>query len=103
MSLNHGSVAGVRLQLPTRSRAGMASMSHGPRRPADRLLVFPDLRLFAQHRVQQRTVDLDLAVVVDVSLLPELVHEEADARSGGADHLGQRFLTEVDRDRLRAA
>src|ERR1700733_2064248 len=33
----------------------------------------------------------------------KLVQEMTDAGAGGADHLGQRFLTDVRTDRLRAA
>src|SRR5260370_27524880 len=67
-----------------------------------RLLILLYLRLIAQHGVQKRRVNLDFSVVVDESLFPELVHEEADAGSGGADHFGQRFLTKRDRNRLSA-
>ena len=35
--------------------------------------------------------------------LAKLVHEMADAGSGGADHVRQCFLTNVRTDRLRAA
>src|SRR5450756_2522893 len=41
------------------------------------LVVLIDLRFFAQHRVQQRAVNLDRSLVIDEALLPELVHEEA--------------------------
>src|SRR3979411_2383993 len=64
------------------------------------LLVLQYLRLIAQHGVEQRTVNLDFAVVVDEALFAEFVHEEADPGARGADHFGQGFLTECDRDRL---
>ncbi len=67
-----------------------------------RLFFFPDLRLVMQHRVKQRTMDLYLSVVADEASFPKPVHEKADARSGGADHIGQYFLTERHRDGLRA-
>src|ERR1700720_114946 len=56
-----------------------------------------------QNRTQQRVVNLDVSVVADQSKLAEFVHERTDARSGGADHIGQCFLTNVRTDRLRAA
>src|SRR5258705_13550245 len=59
--------------------------------------------LVMQNRVQQRTVDFDMPVVADQAKLAELVHEMADARSGGANHLGQCFLTDIRSDRLRTA
>ena len=37
-------------------------------------------------------MDMDATVVVDESELAKAVHEEADARAGGADHLGERLL-----------
>src|SRR3984893_9323549 len=56
-----------------------------------RLLVLIYLRLFVQHGVEQRTVNLDFSVVVDESLFPEFVHEKAHPGSGGADHFRQGF------------
>jgi len=47
-----------------------------------------DLRLFVQHRIQQRIVHFDVTVVADEAELAELVHEEAHAGSRGADHFG---------------
>ncbi len=40
-------------------------------------------------------MDLKPAVVVNESQFPKPVHEEADTRAGRADHLGQRFLTDL--------
>jgi hypothetical protein len=37
-------------------------------------------------------MDADAAVVFDKAELAEAIHEEADARAGGADHLCQSFL-----------
>jgi hypothetical protein len=37
-------------------------------------------------------VDADAAVVLDEAELSEAIHEEADARAGGADHLGEGLL-----------
>ena len=67
-----------------------------------RLLVLLYLGLVPQDSVQQRTVNLDLAVVVDVPLFPEFVHEKTYPGTRGADHFRQRLLTEGDRDRLFA-
>ena len=48
-----------------------------------------------QDDVQERAVNLQAIVVVNEPQLAELVHEEADPRSGGADHLGQGLLTDL--------
>src|ERR1700722_14406840 len=66
-----------------------------------RLPVFIDLRLVTQDSIQQRAVNFYLSVVADETIFTKLVHEEADARPGPADHLRQGFLTEADGDRLR--
>src|SRR5260370_8002984 len=63
------------------------------------LLVLMYLRLVPQNSIQQRSVNLDLAVVVDVALFPEFVHEKTYPGTRGADHFRQRFLAEGDRDR----
>ena len=63
-----------------------------------RLLVLVDMRLFAQHSVEQRGVNLYVSVVIDESLFPELVHEKTHPGSGGADHFRQGFLTKRDGD-----
>ena len=42
-----------------------------------------------------------MAIVIDEAKLTELVHEEADARSRGADHFGQHLLTDRRYDRFR--
>ena len=44
-----------------------------------------------------------MPVVADEAQLAKLVHEMTDAGAGGADHLGQSFLTDIRADRLRAA
>jgi len=48
-----------------------------------------------QNDIEQRTVDLQTAVIVNKTQFPEAVHEEADSRTGRADHLGQSFLTDL--------
>src|SRR5216684_5169760 len=68
-----------------------------------RLLVLLQLRFLAQHRIQQGSVNLDLSVVIDISLFSEPVHEETHARSRGADHFRQRLLAERNRSRLSDA
>ena len=45
-----------------------------------------------QDRAQQRVMNLDVSVVVNETKLTKLVHEMADAGSGGADHLRQTAL-----------
>src|SRR5450631_692604 len=64
------------------------------------LLILFQLRLVMQDSVQQRTVDLDVPVITDEAKLAELVHEMADARSGGANHLRQCLLADIRSDRL---
>ena len=51
--------------------------------------------LVVQDDVQQGRVHLDVAVIANESELAETVHEEADARPRGANHLGQCFLTNL--------
>src|SRR5256885_13689594 len=59
-----------------------------------------DLGLVVQNHVQQGIMDFQCSVVLDEAQFAELVHEKAHPRSGRADHLRQRFLTEVSYDRL---
>jgi len=66
-------------------------------------LVPLDLRRVVKHGVQKRMMDLDLAIIADETELAEFVHEEADAGTGGADHLRQYFLADLNLDRPRAA
>ena len=40
-----------------------------------------------------------VAIIIDKTQLPELVHEMTDPRPGGADHLGQLFLIDFGRCR----
>ena len=42
-------------------------------------------------------------VVVNEPQFAEPIHEETDAGARGADHLGERFLTDLRNDRLRLA
>jgi hypothetical protein len=58
-------------------------------------------RLVVQNNIQQRTVDLHIAIVFDKSQLSEFVHEMAYAGPRGANHLRKRLLTDFRYDRLR--
>jgi hypothetical protein len=48
--------------------------------------------LVVQDYVEQRLVNVNSSVVIDISELAEAVHEEAYARPRGADHVGERLL-----------
>src|SRR4029077_3320910 len=63
----------------------------------------PKLRLVAQNHIQQGTMDLDAAVVIDQAQLSEFVHEEAHAGPGRSDHFRKRLLANLRYDRLRPA
>src|ERR1700694_5424546 len=52
-------------------------------------------RLFGQNDAQQGAMDLKVAVVTDETHLTKLVHEMTDARSGRADHFGERLLADL--------
>lgn len=45
-----------------------------------------------QDDTQKRSMDLKTTIVLDETELLEFVHEEIDARTRCADHLGKRFL-----------
>ena len=47
-------------------------------------------------------MDFQFSIVFDVAQLAEFVHEMADARSSGPDHLREDFLTELSDNRLRS-
>jgi len=51
--------------------------------------------LVVKYDIQQRPVNFYGAVVFDKALFPELVHEEADPRTSGADHFRQQFLSDL--------
>lgn len=44
--------------------------------------------------VQQRRVNLHLAVVLDEAEFAEFVEEKTDSGTRGPDHFGERFLTD---------
>ena len=62
-----------------------------------------DPGLVVQNHVQQGIMDFQFSIVFDKAQFAEFVHEKAYACSGRADHLRQRFLTELSHDRLRPA
>ena len=52
------------------------------------------MRLLVQNDIQQRTVNLDAAVVVNEAQFSKLVHEKTNAGPGRADHVRERFLAD---------
>ena len=48
-----------------------------------------------QDHIEQGTVHAQPAVVLNKAELPKLIEKETDARTRGADHFGQRFLTDL--------
>src|SRR6202023_3532736 len=60
-----------------------------------------NLRLIVENHVQQGTVDLDAAVVVNKTQFQKFVHEKTHARSRRADHLRQCLLADFRDDWLR--
>ena len=53
--------------------------------------------------IEEGTVHVQPAVVVNETQFAELIHEETDAGARGADHVGQHVLTDLRNDRLRLA
>src|SRR5271166_1308065 len=60
-------------------------------------------RLIAKNDAQQRTVDLEVPVVIDKAELSKFVHEKAHARPGRPNHFGKRLLADFCGDKLRPA
>jgi hypothetical protein len=54
-----------------------------------------------QHDTQEGSIDLNSAIVLDETELPEFVHEQIDARAGCANHIRQRFLRDFGEWSLR--
>jgi hypothetical protein len=48
-----------------------------------------------QDEVNERNVDVQVAIVVDEALLGELIQKEIHPGPRGANHLGERFLTHL--------
>ncbi len=59
--------------------------------------------LVVKDNAEEGTVHVQSAVVFQEAQFSELVHEEMDAGPRGADHLGQRFLTDLRNDWFRLA
>jgi hypothetical protein len=59
------------------------------------------LRPVVQQHIEQRPVNLDVAVVVNKTQLSKLGHEEIDVGAASADHLRERLLAYFRYDRLR--
>src|SRR5712672_2256059 len=55
----------------------------------------------APDHIQERGMDLQVAIVGNEPELAELVHEGADARPRRADHLGERLVADLGQDRFR--
>jgi hypothetical protein len=52
-------------------------------------------RLVMQDYIEQGPVHAQSAVVLNKPEPPKLIEKETDARTRGADHFGQRFLTDL--------
>ena len=59
-----------------------------------------NLRFIVQNHVQQGTVDFNVAVVVNETQFPKLVHEKTHARACRSDHFRQCLLADFRNDRL---
>ena len=59
--------------------------------------------LIVQNHIEQRLMDPDAAVVFDKAELAKVIHEEADAGPGGADHLCQSLLRDGGKQVFRFA
>ena len=57
--------------------------------------------LFRENHAQQRAMDFKMAVVINETQMPKLVHEMTHARAGRTDHLSKRLLADFCVDRLR--
>ncbi len=45
-------------------------------------------QLIVQHHIEERLVNMDTPVVIDISKFSKAIHEKAHARSGRTDHIG---------------
>src|SRR6185437_7181351 len=52
------------------------------------------LSSIVKNNIQKRTVDTQLAVVLDEPQFAKAIHEEAHPGAGGANHLGEGFLAD---------
>jgi hypothetical protein len=64
------------------------------RRTADRL-AFAEVWIVEENDIQERTVDLDVTIVVDEAQASKLIHKEAHAAAGRSDHLCEGLLTDL--------
>src|ERR1700758_160424 len=81
-----------------------ARAARGAPKPATRGLasVVPHyLRFVIQDCVQERIMNLNLAVIGNEAELAKLVHKKADTGARGSDHFCQGLLADMGRDRLR--
>ena len=62
------------------------------------LIAASDGRIVMEDDVQQGTMDDEVTVIINETQLAELVHEHTNARSGGADHIGEGFLAHFGND-----
>jgi hypothetical protein len=62
------------------------------RRYASILASLESRRLLMQDNTQERTVDMQPAVVLNEAQFLEFIHEEVDPRTRCSNHFGQDFL-----------
>ena len=48
--------------------------------------------LAVEDNIQKRTMDLEVTIIIDVTQLSELVHEQIDLGTRGSDHFCQHLL-----------
>jgi len=53
-----------------------------------------------QNHVQQGPMDFNVAIVINKTQFPKLVHESADAGSRRTDHVRERLLADFRQDRF---
>ena len=75
------------------------SMTNWPYLPSAR--VYPTVNLVMQDHIEEGAVYVQFTVVLNKAELPKLIEKETDARARGADHFGQRFLTDLCNGRFR--
>jgi len=66
-------------------------------------IIATDFWIIIQQDVEQRVMDVNVAVVVNETQFTEFVHERAHARPRASDHFRERRLTYLCFDRLRFA
>jgi hypothetical protein len=53
-----------------------------------------------ENQVQQGTMDFNMAVIINKPQFPKFVHEIAHAGPSCADHLSERLLADIRKDRF---